>query len=74
MNRNLGVVQSDEVVIKSRQEGGEINQPKENFVDSRLRYSVRTSSVARYQILSTFCQARARISSPTTKVQSKPQT
>ena len=50
VNRNLGVVQTDGVVMKCRQEGGESHQLKENLLGVGLRYSnMRTSlSEARY--------------------------
>ena len=50
VNRNLGVVQTDGVVMKCRQEGGESHQLKENLLDASLRYSIMrpSSSEARY--------------------------
>ena len=51
MDRNLGVVQSEGVTIRSGQEGdSESHQLKENLLGSGLRYSVmrRSASDARY--------------------------
>ena len=48
MNRNLGVVQSGGVVVKSTQEDSESHQLKER---SGLRYSVREALKKRQKIL-----------------------
>ena len=51
VDRNLGVVQSERVTIRSAQEGdSESHQLKENLLGSGLRYSVmrRSASGARY--------------------------
>ena len=47
VNRNLGVVQTDGVVMKCRQEGGGNHQLKENLLDAGLRYSNMRPSEAR---------------------------